>query len=104
MDGLIDKFKIKDAIYEMRNKKLSDADMEIWHLINELPADMKKEKVIQQMEALKDIEQDDSVAEQVSARVWNKAIQSCIQIVKAGGIDDKLRKNTNRTSYAAICI
>lgn len=96
MDGLIDKFKIKDAIYEMRNKKLSDADMEIWHLINELPADMNKEKVIQQMEALKDIEQDDSVAEQVRARVWNKAIQSCIQIVKAGGIDDKLRKNTNR--------
>ena len=96
MDGLIDKFKIKDTIYEMRNKKLSDADMEIWHLINELPADMNKEKVIQQMEALKDIEQDDSVAEQVSARVWNKAIQSCIQIVKAGGIDDKLRKNTNR--------
>ena len=96
MDGLIDKFKIKDAIYEMRNKKLSDADMEIWHLINELQADMNKEKVIQQMEALKDIEQDDSVAEQVSARVWNKAIQSCIQIVKAGGIDDKLRKNTNR--------
>lgn len=96
MDGLIDKFKIKDAIYEMRNKKLSDADMEIWHLINELPADMNKEKVIQQMEALKDIEQDDSVAEHVSARVWNKAIQSCIQIVKAGGIDDKLRKNTNR--------
>lgn len=96
MDGLIDKFKIKDAIYEMRNKKLSDADMEIWHLINELPADMNKEKVIQQMEALKDIEQDDSVAEQVSARVWNKAIQSCIQIVKAGGMDDKLRKNTNR--------
>ena len=96
MDGLIDKFKIKDAIYEMRNKKLSDADMEIWHLINKLPADMNKEKVIQQMEALKDIEQDDSVSEQVSARVWNKAIQSCIQIVKAGGIDDKLRKNTNR--------
>lgn len=53
MDGLIDKFKIKDAIYEMRNKKLSDADMEIWHLINELPADMNKEKVIQRMEALK---------------------------------------------------
>lgn len=51
MDGLIDRFKIKDAIYEMRNKKLSDTDMEIWHLINELPADMNKENVIQQMEA-----------------------------------------------------
>lgn len=88
MDGLIDKFKIKDAIYEIRNKKLSDADMEIWHLINELPADMNKENVIQQMEALKDVEQDDSVAEQVSTRIWNKAIQSCIQIVKAGGINE----------------
>lgn len=84
MDGLIDKFKIKDAIYEMRNKKLSDADMEIWHLINELPADMNKEKVIQQMEALKDVTQDDSVVEQVSTRIWNKAIQACIQIVKDG--------------------
>lgn len=87
MDGLIDRFKIKDAIYEMRNKKLSDADMEIWHLINELPADMNKEKVIQQMEALKDVTQDDLVTEQVSTRIWNKAIQACIQIVKDGGIN-----------------
>lgn len=88
MDGLIDRFKIKDAIYEMRNKKLSDADMEIWHLINELPADMNKEKVIQRMEALKDVAQDDSVAERVSTQIWNKAIQACIQIVKAGGINE----------------
>ena len=87
MDELIDKFKIKNAIYEMRNKKLSDADMEIWHLINELPADVNKEKVIQQMEQLLDVAQDDSVAEQVSTRIWNKAIQACIQIVKTGGIN-----------------
>lgn len=89
MDGLIDRFKIKDAIYNMRNAKLSDTDMEIWHLINELPADMNKKKVIQQMEALKNVEQDDdSVAEQISTRIWNKAIQSCIQIVKAGGMNE----------------
>lgn len=88
MDGLIDRFKIKDAIYEMRNKKLSDTDMEIWNLINELPVDMNKEKVIREMEALKDVAQDDSVAEQVSTRIWNKAIQACIQIVKAGGINE----------------
>ena len=88
MDELIDKFKIKDAIYEMRNAKLSDTDMEIWHLINELPADMNKEKVIQQIEALKDVEHDDSVAEKMSTRIWNKAIQACIQIVKDGGIND----------------
>lgn len=65
----------------------SDTDMEIWYLINDLPVNMNKEKVIQQMEALKDVTQDDSVAEQVSTRIWNKAIQACIQIVKDGGIN-----------------
>lgn len=39
------------------------------------------------MEALKDVTQDDSVVEQVSTRIWNKAIQACIQIVKDGGIN-----------------
>lgn len=58
--------------------------MEIWHLINELPADMNKEKVIQRMERLLDVAQDDSVAEQVSTNIWNKAIQACIRIVEAG--------------------
>ena len=53
MDELIDRFNVKDAIYDLRNAKLSDADMEIWYKINELPADMSREKVIQQMEALK---------------------------------------------------
>lgn len=52
--------------------------MEIWHLINELPVDMNKEKVIQRMETLKDVAQDDSVAERVSTQIWNKAIQACI--------------------------
>lgn len=88
MDELIDKFKIKNAIYEMRDKKLSDADMEIWNLINELPADMNKEKVIKQMNALKDVAHDDSVAAQVSTRIWNMAIQACIQIVEAGGMNE----------------
>jgi len=36
MEDLISKFKIKDAIYKMRNRRLSNADMEIWYLINEL--------------------------------------------------------------------
>lgn len=78
MDELIDRFKVKDAIYDLRNAKLSDADMEIWQTINELPADMSREKVIQQMETLKlkDVENE-------KTQIWNKAIQSCIQIVKA---------------------
>lgn len=51
---------------------------------------MNKGKVIQQMEALIDTEQDDSVAEQVSARIWNKAIRACIDIVKKGGVNSGL--------------
>lgn len=51
---------------------------------------MNKGKAIQQMEALIDTEQDDSVAEQVSTRIWNKAIRACIDIVKKGGINSGL--------------
>lgn len=35
MDELMDRFKVKDAIYDLRNAKLSDANMEIWYTINE---------------------------------------------------------------------
>ena len=51
---------------------------------------MNKGKVIQQMEALIDTEQDDLVAEQVSTRIWNKAIRASIDIVKKGGINSGL--------------
>lgn len=88
MEGLIDKFKLKDAIYNMRNARLSDSDMEIWNLINELPVEMDKEKILERMEKLKDTEQDDTVAERISTQIWNKAIQHCISIVKSSGVNE----------------
>ena len=46
-----------------------------------------KKKVIEKLENLKDIPQDDSVAEIVSTRIWNKAIEKAIKIVEKGGIE-----------------
>lgn len=43
------------------------------------------DKVVEQLEKLKDTEQDDSIAEKISTRNWNKAIQNAISIVKKGG-------------------
>ena len=40
------------------------------------------EKILEQLEATKDIAQDDSVAELVSTRIWNKALHKAKQIVQ----------------------
>ena len=40
------------------------------------------EKILEQLEATKDIVQDDSVAELVSTRIWNKALHKAKQIVQ----------------------
>ena len=40
------------------------------------------EKILERLEATNDIAQDDSVAEIVSTRIWNKAIHRAKQIVK----------------------
>ena len=40
------------------------------------------ENILDRLEATKDIAQDDSVAEIVSTRIWNKAIHMAKQIVQ----------------------
>lgn len=55
-------------------------------VIDSQPTAYDVDNVVEQLEKLKDTEQDDSVAEIVSTRIWNKAIQSAISIVKGGGI------------------
>ena len=40
------------------------------------------EKILERLEATKDIAQDDSVAELVSTRIWNKALHKAKQIVQ----------------------
>lgn len=50
--------------------------------IDETPTAYDIDKVVEQLEGLKDTEQDDSVAEFISTRIWNKAILKAIAIVK----------------------
>ena len=56
------------------------------HIVDSQPTAFDLDNVVGQLEKLKDTEQDDSVAEIVSTRIWNKAIQSAVSIVKGGGI------------------
>lgn len=55
--------------------------------IEKQPTAFDLDKVVEQLEELKSVEQDDSVAEIVSTRIWNKAIQKSIGIVKGGGVE-----------------
>lgn len=60
---------------------------EIASIIHGVPAAFDKEKVIEKLEDLKDIPHDDSVEENISTKIWNKAIQKAIAIVEKGGIE-----------------
>lgn len=51
----------------------------ILQIIDDQPTAFDKEKVIEELENLKDIPQDDSVAEIVSTRIWKKAIEKAIK-------------------------
>ena len=46
-----------------------------------------KEKLIEELKDAKDIPHDDSMAETISTRIWNKAITKSIKIVEKGGIE-----------------
>lgn len=55
--------------------------------IDDIPTAYDVVKVVERLEKAKDIAYDDSVAEMVSTRIWNKAMQIAIGIVKGGGVD-----------------
>lgn len=57
------------------------------HMIMDEPAAFDKEKVIRELQKMKDVPHDDSVAEIVSTQIWNKALQKAIKIVEKGGIE-----------------
>lgn len=61
---------------------ISSDQKEFIDCVNEQPTAFDVDKVIEQLEELNSVEQDDSVAEIVSTRIWNKAIQKSIGIVK----------------------
>lgn len=46
-----------------------------------------REKVIEELEDMKDIPHDDSVEEIISTKIWNKAIKKAIGIVEKSGLN-----------------
>ena len=81
---LIDADKLR-KIFEDREYHCALRDM-LLEFVDVQPTAFDVDEVIGQLEGLKSAEQDDSVAEIVSTRIWNKAIQKSIVIVKGGGI------------------
>lgn len=51
------------------------------------PTAFDKESVIEKLNDTKDFPHDDSVAEIMTTRIWNKAITKSIKIVEKGGLN-----------------
>ena len=58
------------------------------HLVKRQPVAYDTDKVVERLEATKDVTKDDTVAEQISTNIWNKALSRAIRIVKGGGISE----------------
>lgn len=85
---LIDTDELKENVNASLNTGRETFSPElIYELVDEQPTAYDVDKVVEQLEKLKDTEQDDSVAEMVRTRIWNKAIQSTISVVKGGGVN-----------------
>lgn len=85
MGRLIDADKLKAMFHEPECP--CNLQTTILGIIDAQPTAYDPDKVVEQLEEAKDIAHDDSVAEMVSTRIWNKAMQTAIGIVKGGGVD-----------------
>ena len=65
----------------------TDIAASVFMEIEETPTAFDKEKVIEELKDARDIPHDDSMAETISTRIWNKAIKKSIKIVEKGGIE-----------------
>lgn len=54
--------------------------------VDEIPTAYDVDKVVEKLEIEKDNPQGSSTSETINARMWNKAMQRAIEIVKGGGI------------------
>nr|DAM62232.1 MAG TPA: hypothetical protein [Caudoviricetes sp.] len=95
---LINANRFKDTIAEtkMKCQKVQGGDYKegvietlevIKRTLADMPAEYDVEKVINQLKDAKGVTQDDSITEILTTRVWNKAIDEAIRIVKGGGKD-----------------
>lgn len=74
--------ELSNSWEKLRKKEIKH--ISITNLINNAPTAYDIDEVVEQLDWLKDTEQDDSVAEFISTRIWNKAISKAIEIVKGG--------------------
>ena len=85
-DRLVNVNDVIEAV-DKHTREDETLDEDISVILEEVKTAFDKKKVIEKLENLKDIPQDDSVAEIVSTRIWNKAIEKAIKIVEKGGIE-----------------
>lgn len=93
---LIDADEFKKYVSEMfeQNKDLFQTDeyrnfagaitQGILDDIDKQPTAYNVDKIVEQLEELKDTERDDGVAELITTMVWNRSISKAIEIVKKG--------------------
>lgn len=79
---LLDRFKYGDKETETDKAWICT----VRRLTKEQPTAFDKKKVIEELQEMKDVPHDDSVAEIISTKIWNKAIQKAIKTVEKGGI------------------
>ena len=68
-----------------REDETLDEDISV--ILEEVKTAFDEEKVIDELNDIKDIPRDDSAAETISTRIWNKAVTKSIKIVEKGGIE-----------------
>lgn len=80
---------VNDVIEAVDNHTREDGtlDEDISVILEEVKTAFDKEKVIDELEDMKDIPHDDSVEEIISTKIWNKAIKKAIGIVDKGGLN-----------------
>ena len=85
-DDLISRKAAIEAVdRHTREDGVLDEDISV--ILEEVKTTFDKEKVIEELQDMKDVPHDDSVEEMISTRIWNKAIQKSIKIVEKGGIE-----------------
>lgn len=68
-----------------REDETLDEDISV--ILEEVKTAFDEEKVIDELNDIKDIPRDDSAAETISTRIWNRAVTKSIKIVEKGGIE-----------------
>lgn len=85
-DDLISRKAVIKAV-DSHTREDGTLDDDISVILEEVKTAFDREKVIDELEDMKDIPHDDSVEEIINTKIWNKAIKKAIGIVDKGGLN-----------------